>query len=60
MIKKNQRKSLMKGERRAKIDKNAAFLEFKQLEEAKQLEASIMQIRQEMLINKDELKHKTE
>lgn len=29
MILKNQRKSLMKGERRAKIDKNAAFLEYK-------------------------------
>jgi len=60
MIAKMQRASKQKGDKRQKIDKNVAFAEYKQTEEAKALEETIIQCRRDLTNSREELKRKTE
>lgn len=47
-------------DKRAKIDKTAAFMEYKQTEGAKGIEETILQCRKELNASKDALKAKTQ
>ena len=60
MIAKIQRAQKQKGEKREKIEKNVAFAEYKQTDEAKALEETIIQCRRDLTGNREELKRKTE
>lgn len=60
MIQKMQKNTKQKGEKREKIDKNTAFIEYKETDFVRFMESTILQIRREMTANRDNLKLKTE
>jgi len=48
MIQKMQKTSKQKGEKREKVDKNTAFLEYKQTDFVRNMENTILQIRKQI------------
>jgi hypothetical protein len=55
-----QKSNKQKGEKRDKIDKNSAFIEYKKTEEALAIEQTIVSCRRNLTASRDELKLKTE
>ena len=60
MIQRMQKSNKQKGEKRDKIDKNSAFIEYKKTEEALAIEQTIVSCRRNLTASRDELKLKTE
>jgi hypothetical protein len=60
MIQKTQKAKRSFAEKREKIDKNVAFIEYKQIDEAKAIEVIIVNCRKELNNCRDDLRVKTD